>query len=96
MGQYLYAAAALAAVILLGLGYMQWRLWSLDSEIKTLELAQAKVSKAEKDSLKPIKDAESLDAFAAGVRQPEWQRHRADLGYLVQAHQQRRVQPPAR
>ena len=43
-----------------------------------------------------VHDGDDLDAFAAGVRQPERQRDRADLRYLVQAHQQRRVQPPGR
>ncbi len=43
-----------------------------------------------------VRHRDDLDALAAGVCQPERQRHRADLGYLVQAHQQRRIQPPAR
>ena len=32
--QYGYIAAAVAAVVLLGLGVMQWQLWGLDSQIK--------------------------------------------------------------
>ncbi|HMC10675.1 MAG TPA: hypothetical protein VKH44_05275, partial [Pirellulaceae bacterium] len=64
--RYVYAAAAVAAVILLAFGMMQWKLWSLDSEINTLRIARFKQEKAAKDSAKPIKDAESLDAFAAG------------------------------
>ena len=40
-----------------------------------------------------VHDGADLDALAAGVRQPGRQRHGADLGDLVQAHQQRRVQP---
>ena len=39
-----------------------------------------------------VDDGADLDAFAAGVRQPGRQRDRADLGDLVQAHEQRRVQ----
>jgi Tfp pilus assembly PilM family ATPase len=64
--RYLYLAAAVAAVILLALGVMQWRLWSLDSEINALRITRSKQEKAAKDSVKPTKDAESLDAFAAG------------------------------
>lgn len=64
--QYLYAAAVVAAALLLGLGYTQWRLWSLDSEIAQLMIARTKAKKAADDSAKPIKDAASLDAFAAG------------------------------
>jgi hypothetical protein len=36
---------------------------------------------------------DDLDALAARIRQPLRQRDRADLGDLIQAHQQRRVQP---
>ena len=43
-----------------------------------------------------VHDGDDLDALAAGVRQPGRERDRADLGDLVQAHQQRRVQPPGR
>ena len=43
-----------------------------------------------------VHHGDHLDALAAGVRQPERQRDGADLGDLVQAHQQRRVQPPGR
>jgi hypothetical protein len=45
---------------------MQWRLWTLDSEIKGLTANRTKQEKAAKDSAKPMKDAEALDAFAAG------------------------------
>jgi Tfp pilus assembly PilM family ATPase len=64
--RYIYAAAAIAAVVLLALGAMQWRLWSLDSELNALRITRFKQEKASKDSAKPVKDAESLDAFAAG------------------------------
>jgi Tfp pilus assembly PilM family ATPase len=64
--KYGYAAAAVAAIALLGLGLMQWRLWSLDSEIIALRAAHNKVSKLAKDSAKPIADAGKLDDFAAG------------------------------
>jgi Tfp pilus assembly PilM family ATPase len=57
--------AAVAAVVLLGLGIMQWRLWSLDSELNQLRIARFKAEKLAKDSAKPLKDAETLDAFAA-------------------------------
>src|SRR6266849_4370895 len=40
-----------------------------------------------------VHDGDHLDALAAGVRQPGRQRDRADLRHLVQAHQQRRIQP---
>ena len=43
-----------------------------------------------------VHDGDHLDALAAGVGQPERQRDRADLGHLVQAHQQRRIQPAGR
>ncbi len=45
---------------------MQWRLWVLDSELYTLRQNRIKQEKMAKDSAKPIKDAEQLDAFAAG------------------------------
>lgn len=63
---YIAIGAAVAAVVLLALGIMQWQLWSLDSEINALRVTRFKVEKAAKDSVKPIKDAESLDAFALG------------------------------
>jgi Tfp pilus assembly PilM family ATPase len=63
---YAYIGAAAAAVILLGLGTMQWQIWSLDAEISTLRTTRNKQEKAAKESVKPIKDAESLDLFAAG------------------------------
>jgi Tfp pilus assembly PilM family ATPase len=62
--RFIYAGVAAAAVVLLALGVMQWRLWSLDSQIRTLQAARFKADKAAKDSAKPIKDAASLDAFA--------------------------------
>ena len=40
-----------------------------------------------------VGDGDDLDALAAGVGQPGRHRDRADLGDLVQGHQQRRVQP---
>jgi Tfp pilus assembly PilM family ATPase len=64
--QYGYVAAAVAAVVLLGLGIMQWQLWGLDRQITELSTARTKADKMAKDSAKPIKDADALDAFAAG------------------------------
>jgi Tfp pilus assembly PilM family ATPase len=64
--KYIAALAAIAAVVLLGLGFMQWRLWTLDSQIKTLQATRTKQEKSAKDSAKPMKDADALDAFAAG------------------------------
>jgi Tfp pilus assembly PilM family ATPase len=64
--RYLTVAAAVAAVLLLGFGVIQWQLWSLDSELDTLRTKRFKQDKLAKESVKPIKDAESLDAFAAG------------------------------
>lgn len=64
--RYIAIAAAVAAVLLLAFGAMQWRLWGLDAEIDQLRTKRFKQEKAAKDSAKPIKDAESLDAFAAG------------------------------
>ena len=53
--------------LLLALGIMQWRLWSpRQRDQQLLPIARIKQEKAAKDSVKPIKDAESLDAFAAG------------------------------
>ncbi len=43
-----------------------------------------------------VHDGDDLDALAAGVGQPGRQRDRADLGDLVQRHEQRRVQPAGR
>jgi Tfp pilus assembly PilM family ATPase len=63
---YMAIGAAVAAAVLLGLGVMQWQLWSLDSEINALRVTRFKQEKAAKDSVKPIKDAESLDGFALG------------------------------
>ena len=42
-----------------------------------------------------VRDGDDLDALAAGVGQPGRDRYRADLGDLVQRHEQRRVEPPA-
>lgn len=64
--KFAIAGAAIAAVLLLGLGIMQWRLWSLDSEVNQLRIQRFKSEKLAKDSAKPLKDAETLDAFAAG------------------------------
>jgi hypothetical protein len=64
--RYLGVAAAIAAVLLLGFGVIQWQLWSLDSELDTLRARRYKQDKLAKDSAKPIKDAEALDTFAAG------------------------------
>lgn len=63
---FLLAGAGIAATLLLGFGYMQWSLWSLDSEIAQLRTTRTKAEKAAKESAKPVKDAEALDAFAAG------------------------------
>ncbi len=41
-----------------------------------------------------VDEGDDLDALAAGVRQPERQGHGADLGHLVQAHQQWGVEAP--
>ena len=60
-------AAAVAAVVLARPGLMQWRLWSLDSEISTPELTATKPEKArreEQDSRSSSADA--ARAFAAG------------------------------
>jgi Tfp pilus assembly PilM family ATPase len=64
--RYLGVAAAIAAVLLLGFGVIQWQLWSLDSELETLRTKRYKQDKLAKDSVKPIKEAEALDAFTAG------------------------------
>jgi hypothetical protein len=63
---YATAIAAIAAVVLIAFGFMQWRLWNLDSQIRVLTANRTKGDKLAKDSAKPIKDAELLDAFAAG------------------------------
>src|SRR5262245_25675928 len=63
---YATAIAAIAAVVLVAFGFMQWRLWKLDSQIRVLTANRTKGDKLAKDSAKPIKDAELLDAFAAG------------------------------
>ena len=64
--RYAIVAAAIAAVFLLAFGVMQWQLWSLDSELDTLRTKRFKQDKLAKESVKPVKDAESLDAFVAG------------------------------
>jgi hypothetical protein len=43
-----------------------------------------------------VHDGADLDALAARIRRPGRQWYRADLGDLVQAHPQGRVQPPRR
>jgi Tfp pilus assembly PilM family ATPase len=58
-------AAAIAAVVLVAFCLMQWRLWSLDSELNTLRTNRFKQDKLAKESAKPIKEADLLDAFAA-------------------------------
>src|SRR5262249_45150145 len=63
--QYMIAGAAIAAVVLLGFAIMQWRLWTLDSEINQLQMARFKAEKSQKDAAKPIADAKLLDEFAA-------------------------------
>lgn len=64
--RYVSIAAAAAAVLLIAFGIVQWQLWGLDTELKQLRATRTKQEKAAKDAAKPIKDAELLDAFAAG------------------------------
>ncbi len=40
-----------------------------------------------------VRDGDDLDALAARIRQPGWQRDRADLGDLVQAYLELWCQP---
>jgi Tfp pilus assembly PilM family ATPase len=64
--KYMLIGAAAAAVVLLAFGIMQWRLWSLDAELDQLRTDRFKQEKAAKEGDKPLKQAEVLDAFAAG------------------------------
>jgi hypothetical protein len=64
--KYGLIAAAVAAVLLIGFGFMQWQMWALDSQIGQLRTVRNKQEKASKDSVKPVKDAGALDAFTAG------------------------------
>src|SRR6185369_11997106 len=61
--RFVAIAAAIAAVLLLGFFVMQWQLWTMDRELDTLRTKRYKQDKMAKESAKPIKDAEALDAF---------------------------------
>jgi hypothetical protein len=64
--KYVMIGAAVAAVVLLAFGMMEWRLWSLDAEISQLGIDRFKQEKLAKEGEKPLKQAEVLDMFAAG------------------------------
>ncbi len=58
------AATAIAAVVLLGIGVLQWQLRSLDSKISTLTKQRVTQEKLAKASTKPREDVAKLDRFA--------------------------------
>ena len=63
---YVLAAAAAALVLLALGGTIQMRLWSLDAKISQLKIERSRQEKLAKASAKPLKDAATLDKFAAG------------------------------
>ncbi|MEX2174380.1 MAG: hypothetical protein WD872_08460 [Pirellulaceae bacterium] len=58
--------SAAAAVLLLGFAFMQWQLWSLDSQITRLTGERNDQQKLAKASAKPRADAEKLAQFSRG------------------------------
>jgi Tfp pilus assembly PilM family ATPase len=60
---YAIAGGAAAAVLLLGFGFIQWQLWSLDKQIRTLGQQRAQEEKAAKASIKPREDVAAIERF---------------------------------
>ena len=58
-------AAAVAAVLLVGLVAIQWQLRSLDAQIRTLTTQRTQQEKLSKAGVRPREDVEKIDRFAA-------------------------------
>jgi len=63
--RYMLIGSAIAAVVLLGLGSLQWQLWGLDSQISKLNSDSRKQKKLAEASVLPVKHAAKLDLYAA-------------------------------
>lgn len=63
---YYIAGGAVAAVLLVGLAWMQFSLWSMDGEIKRLTKERNEAKKLAEKSRTPIEQAERLEHFAKG------------------------------
>src|SRR5262245_55938127 len=63
---YALAGGVAASVLAAGLFFIQWQLWGLDDKINALNAELTKQKKAALASDKPLKDAYTLDQFAAG------------------------------
>jgi hypothetical protein len=61
--QYAIAGGAAAAALLLGFGFIQWQLWSLDKQIRTLGQQRAQQEKAAKASVKPREEVAAVERF---------------------------------
>ncbi len=59
------AGAAIAAILLLGLGAMLWQLRTLDGRIRTLQTQRTAQEKLAKQGAKPRENAARLDKFAS-------------------------------
>jgi Tfp pilus assembly PilM family ATPase len=63
---YYLAAGAAAAITLLGIGWIQMSLWSMDGEIKRLTKELAATKKNAEKARTPIEQADTLERFAKG------------------------------
>jgi Tfp pilus assembly PilM family ATPase len=60
------AASAIAAVLLLGFLAVQWQLWGLDSQLRTLQKQRADQESLAKKGAKPRDEAALLDRYSQG------------------------------
>jgi Tfp pilus assembly PilM family ATPase len=60
---YAIVGGAAAAVLLFGFGFVQWQLWSLDKQIRTLGQQRAQQEKTAKASVKPREDVAAVERF---------------------------------
>jgi Tfp pilus assembly PilM family ATPase len=63
---YVLAGAAAAAVVLVGVFLVQWQLWALDGQIKSLTTEKTKKQATAKKSRQPVEEVAKLDRLAAG------------------------------
>ena len=63
---YYIAGGAVAAIVLVGLAWVQFSLWSMDSEISRLTKARNEAKKLAEKSKTPIEQADRLEHFAKG------------------------------
>lgn len=59
------AGAAVAALVLLGFGLLQWQLWTLDAQITRLTIERNNQDKLAKKSAEPVRNVAKLDEFAS-------------------------------